>query len=414
MEDKEKKELEAADEAAPRTEDEAAETEETAKTADTADKAEGQARGTDEPAGQRKQEGEGKTTGGAVELTKAEYDPALDAQHTAEDAGGRDGEDVPVMEAEDFSEQGTPVQTSNGGKLWPIVSLVLAVLLVVVLIKPPFAAKKAEAVATVNGVEITKDQLYNKMAAQGGEQVLSGMIDQELINQEAKKQNITITDADIDAEIKDTYIAQFGSEEALKQALVQYGMTMDNLRSEIANQLKLTKLLEPQVKVTDDQIKQTFETYKESFNTPEQVRASIILVKTEDEAKNIIKQLNGGADFAELAKSKSLDTATKDKGGDIDFFARGQQETAIEDAAFKLAKGEISDPVKTSGGYQVIKVTDRKEAHTATLAEEKEKIRKMLVSQQVSQMSDAWLQNLHSKSKITNTLTDANGAAAAQ
>lgn len=211
------------------------------------------------------------------------------------------------------------------------------------------------------------------MAAQGGEQVLSGMIDQELIDQEAKKQNITITDADIDAEIKDTYIAQFGSEEALKQALVQYGMTMDNLRSEIANQLKLTKLLEPQVKVTDDQIKQMFETYKESFNTPEQVRASIILVKTEDEAKNIIKQLNGGADFAELAKSKSLDTATKDKGGDIDFFARGQQETAIEDAAFKLAKGEISDPVKTSGGYQVIKVTDRKEAHTATLAEEKEK-----------------------------------------
>lgn len=142
MEDKEKKELEAADEAAPRPEDEAAETEETAKTADTADKVEGQARGTDEPAGQRKQEGEGKTTGGAVELTKAEYDPALDAQHTAEDAGGRDGEDVPVMEAEDFSEQGTPVQTSNGGKLWPIVSLVLAVLLVVVLIKPPFAAKK--------------------------------------------------------------------------------------------------------------------------------------------------------------------------------------------------------------------------------------------------------------------------------
>ncbi|GJM76604.1 hypothetical protein HMSSN036_88200 [Paenibacillus macerans] len=70
--------------------------------------------------------------------------------------------------------------------------------------------------------------------------------------------------------------------------------------------------------------------------------------------------------------------------------------------------------MKTSGGYQVIKVTDRKEAHTATLAEEKEKIRKMLVSQQVSQMSDAWLQNLHSKSKITNTLTDANGAAAAQ
>ncbi|MGZ7440682.1 peptidyl-prolyl cis-trans isomerase [Paenibacillus sp. TH7-28] len=392
MDDKEKKELE---ETASRPEAE--------ETAETAEKAEGQARGTDEPAVQPGQEG-------AVKLTKAEYDPALDAQG-ADEHGGRD---VPVMEAEDLADQGTPVQTTNGGKVWPIISLVLAVLLIVVLIKPPFAAKKAEAVATVNGVEITKDQLYNELVTQGGEQVLSGLIDQELINQEAKKKNITITDADIDAEIKDTYVAQFGSQEALDQALVQYGMTKDDLRSQIASQLKLTKLLEPQVKVTDDQIKQTFETYKDSFNTPEQVRASIILVKTEDDAKDIIKQLKGGADFAELAKSKSLDTATKEQGGDTDFFARGQKETAVEDAAFKLTKGQISDPVKTSEGYQVIKLTDRKEAHTATLDEKKEEIRKTLVNQQVSQLSATWLQNLHSSSKITNTLTDANNAAAAK
>ncbi|MCM3700431.1 peptidyl-prolyl cis-trans isomerase [Paenibacillus macerans] len=400
MDDKEKKELE---ETASRPEAE-----------ETAEKAEGQARGTDEPAVQPGQEGADKTAGGAVELTKAEYDPALDAQHTAQDAGEHGGRDVPEMEAEDLADQGTPAQTTNGGKVWPIISLVLAVLLIVVLIKPPFAAKKAEAVATVNGVEITKDQLYNELVTQGGEQVLSGLIDQELINQEAKKKNITITDADIDAEIKDTYVAQFGSQEALDQALVQYGMTKDDLRSQIASQLKLTKLLEPQVKVTDDQIKQTFETYKDSFNTPEQVRASIILVKTEDEAKDIIKQLKGGADFAELAKSKSLDTATKEQGGDTDFFARGQKETAVEDAAFKLTKGQISDPVKTSEGYQVIKLTDRKEAHTATLDEKKEEIRKTLVNQQVSQLSATWLQNLHSSSKITNTLTDANNAAAAK
>ncbi|RRJ61606.1 peptidylprolyl isomerase [Paenibacillus oralis] len=414
MEDKEKKELEAAGGTASRPEDEATETEGTAETAETAGKAEGQARGTDEPAVQPEHEGADKTTGGAVELTKAEYDPALDAQHTAQDAGEHGGGDVPVMEAEDLAEQGTPVQTASGGKLWPIISLVLAVLLIVVLIKPPFATKKAEAVATVNGVEITKDQLYNELVTQGGEQVLSSLIDRQLINQEAKKQNITITDADIDAEIKDTYIAQFGSEEALNQALVQSGMTMEDLRNQLVTTLELTKLLEPQVKVTDDQVKEMFETYKESFNTPEQVRASIILVKTEAEAKDIIKQLKEGADFAELAKSKSLDTATKEQGGDTDFFARGQKETAVEDAAFKLAKDQISDPVKTSEGYQVIKVTDRKEAHTATLEEKKEEVRKMLVNQQVSQMSATWLQNLRSNSKITNTLTDANSAPAAQ
>lgn len=238
---------------------------------------------------------------------------------------------------------------------------------------------------------------------------LTNLINQELVNQEAAKKNITVTDADIDAEIE-SYKTQFGSEDALNQALVQYGMSLDDLRKQVVMELKMTKLLEPQIKVTDDQIKETFETYKESFNTPEQVRASVILVATEQEAKDIVKQLNEGADFAELAKSKSLDTATKEQGGDTNFFARGEKEEAVETAAFKLAKGEVSEPVKTTEGYQVIKVTDKKEAKTATLEEKKEEIRKGLVSQQVSSLSGTWLEDVRGKAKITNTLTDAAAA----
>jgi len=327
--------------------------------------------------------------------------------------GANDGYDTPVMVPMNGETETAPGQApqapKSSNKVWQIVSLVLAVLLVVVLIKPPFATNKAEAVATVNGVEITKDRLYEELAANGGEQALTNLINQELVNQEAAKKNITITDADVDAEIE-TYKTQFGSEEALNQALEQYGMTMDDLRKQVVMELKLTKLLEPQINVTDDQVKETFETYKDSFNTPEQVRASVILVATEEEAKDIVKQLKEGADFAELAKSKSLDTATKDQGGDTDFFARGEREEAVEEAAFKLAEGEISDPVKTSEGYQVIKVTDKKEAHTATLDEKKDEIRKTLISQQVSSMSGAWLEDVRSKAQITNTLTDAAAA----
>lgn len=327
--------------------------------------------------------------------------------------GANDGYYTPVMVPMNGETETAPGQApqapKSSNKVWQIVSLVLAVLLVVVLIKPPFATNKAEAVATVNGVEITKDRLYEELAANGGEQALTNLINQELVNQEAAKKNITITDADVDAEIE-TYKTQFGSEEALNQALEQYGMTMDDLRKQVVMELKLTKLLEPQINVTDDQVKETFETYKDSFNTPEQVRASVILVATEEEAKDIVKQLKEGADFAELAKSKSLDTTTKDQGGDIDFFARGEREEAVEEAAFKLGKGEISDPVKTSEGYQVIKVTDKKEAHTATLDEKKDEIRKSLISQQVSSMSGAWLEDVRSKAQITNTLTDAAAA----
>lgn len=344
--------------------------------------------------------------GDPAEPKEAGYDPADDADFIAEGTVA-DADSTPVMVSQQGEPEAAAVQTSkSGNKVWPIVSLVLAVLLIVVLIKPPFATNKAEAVATVNGVEITKDRLYDELAASGGEQVLSNLINQELVNQEAAKKNITVTDADIDAEIE-SYKTQFGSEDALNQALVQYGMTMDDLREQVVMELKLTKLLEPEIKVTDEQIKETFESIKDSFNTPEQVRASVILVATEQEAKDIVKQLGEGADFAELAKSKSLDAATKDQGGDTDFFARGEKEEAVETAAFKLAKGEVSEPVKTSEGYQVIKVTEKKEAHTATLEEKQDEIRKGLVSQQVASMSGMWLEDVRSKAKITNTFTDA-------
>lgn len=317
----------------------------------------------------------------------------------------QEGEAVPVMVAHNTETASEAAETTKSSKLWPIVSLVLAVLLIVVLIKPPFATNKAEAVATVNGVEITKDRLYDSMIASGGSQSLDTLINEELINQEAAKQNITVSDADIEEELE-MYRTQFGSDEKLNEALTQFGMTRDQLEEEIVQQLKLTKLLEPQVEVTDDQVKQIFEQNQESFNTPEQVRASVILVATEEEAKDIVKELEGGADFAELAKNKSLDVMTKEQGGDTDFFARGEREEAVEEASFKLAKDEVSEPVKTTEGYQVIKVTDRKEAHTATLEEKQEEIRKALVAQQVSGLSGTWLQDVRSGAEITNVFTD--------
>ncbi len=318
-----------------------------------------------------------------------------------------EGEAMALL-SEDHSEtQGAA--HSPGGKgniVWPIVSAVLAVLLIIAVVIPLISGKKVEAVATVNGTEITKDELYNELS-QGGadEQALDTLITKSLIHQEAKKNNYEVTEADVDKEI-DTYVENFGSKENLDQALVANGMTLEQLRENIQMNALLTKILEPQVKVTDEQIKQTFEDNKASFDTPEQVRASVILVKTEAEANEIIKELKEGKDFAELAKSKSLDEATKANGGDTDFFARGQMEEAVENAAFKLAKDEVSGAVKTEGGYQVIKVTDRKEAHTATLEEKKEEIRKGLVSQQVGQLSGTWIEDIRSKATITNTLTD--------
>lgn len=349
----------------------------------------------------------------------------IEEQPQADNTDEADGENVVKEELADDRDEPKPVEHyswtpsqepensgKSGSKVWPIVSLVLAVLLIIVLIKPPFASNKAEAIATVNGVEISKDTLFDELAASGGgEAALDNLINRELVNQEAKKANVQITAADIAKEIE-TYKESFGSEDAFNQALASSGMTLDEFKERLDMQLKLTKLLEPKINVTDEQVKETFDQYKESFNTPEEVRLSVILVGTEDEAKSIIKELNGGADFAELAKSKSLDTATKDSGGDTGFFGKGENgEEAVEEAAFKLTKDEISTPIKTDDGYKVIKLTDRKEAHTATLEEKKDEIRKGLVSQQVSQMSSTWLDEVRGKATITNKLAKSADAA---
>lgn len=314
-------------------------------------------------------------------------------------------ESVPVM-----NPVGAPVPPAPAapktGKGWMVASVVLAAALIIVLIKPPFAQKDSDTpVATVNGEAITKSQLYDKLVEAGGKSTLQNLITTTLVAQEAKKANITVTDADLNEELEDLK-AQFGGEQAFESALAQSGMTLDDLKKQMPMQVELRKLLEPQVKISDADIKKYYDDNKAQFEQPEEVRASHILVKTKEEADAIEKELKEGKDFAELAKEKSTDTGSKVNGGDLNFFKRGDMVPEFSDAAFKLKVGEISEPVKSQYGYHIIKVTDRKEAKNFTLDEKKDDIRKILVTQKISELSSTWLQETTEKAKITNTLSD--------
>ncbi|WP_454192374.1 foldase protein PrsA [Paenibacillus sp. Marseille-Q7038] len=304
--------------------------------------------------------------------------------------------------ADDNSEVATKGKSSL---VWMIVSGVLAVVLIIVLIKPPFGGTN-EAVASVNGTKITKDDLYNELVALGGASTLDNMITMELIDQAAAEANVSITEEDVNAEIE-ALKTQFGGEEALNAALAQSGMTLDNLKENTEIQVKIRKILEPQTKVTDEDISTYYEENKDSFATPEQVKASHILVATKEEAEAIKKELDGGADFATLASEKSTDTASAVNGGDLGFFGEGQMVEEFEKAAFSMEINEISEPVKTENGYHIIKKTDHKEAANPTLEDKKEEIRKLLVDQQVSELSPTWLSDLRSNAKITNKLEEA-------
>jgi len=90
-----------------------------------------------------------------------------------------------------------------------------------------------------------------------------------------------------------------------------------------------------------------------------EVRASHILVKTQNEAQELLNQIKSGKDFVELAKMHSECPSGK-RGGDLGFFARGQMVKEFENVAFNMNSGQVSDPVKTQFGFHLIKVTDKR------------------------------------------------------
>jgi peptidyl-prolyl cis-trans isomerase D len=131
------------------------------------------------------------------------------------------------------------------------------------------------------------------------------------------------------------------------------------------------------ITVSPQDVQNYFEDNAQQFSTPEQVRASHILLKTEGKneedvrtlAEDIAKKARAGADFAALAKQYSEDESNNTTGGDLDYFSRGQMVPEFDAAAFSLEPGEVSDPVKTSFGYHVIKMADKRAATSRPLAE---------------------------------------------
>ncbi len=143
----------------------------------------------------------------------------------------------------------------------------------------------------------------------------------------------------------------------------------------------------------------------EQYTTPEQVRASHILLKTEGKddaavkakAEDLLKQAKAGADFAELAKKHSEDEGSAKNGGDLDYFQRGRMVAEFDQAAFAIQPGEISGPVKTQYGYHIIKLVDKKAATTKTLAEVRQQLNERLAYERAQAQAADLSQKLESE-----------------
>jgi foldase protein PrsA len=254
-------------------------------------------------------------------------------------------------------------------------------------------------VAQVNDTKISRADFDRKLeASPAGKQILTQLVQQDLVDQYGAAQKIDVSQAEIDkkeADIKAKYPP--GQFEAI---LKQQGLTEADVQNILRQQVIIEKAVAPNVHVSEADVKAYFDKNHTLLDKPAQVRARHILVADKPTADMIEAKLKAGGDFAALAKQYSTDTSTKDKGGELGFFGKGQMVPAFQDAAFALPVGQISQPVKSPFGWHIIQVEEKKPAQKATYASAHDQIKAQLTQQQQAQQVPLFLQQLRAKANI--------------
>jgi peptidyl-prolyl cis-trans isomerase C len=294
----------------------------------------------------------------------------------------------------------------------------------------PVPAQLPEVLARVNGEAVNKtefDRAVSALEARNGgpvpaqqrDRVLREVLDQivsyKLLIQESRVRKIAADDTEVDARIKEIQ-AQFPSEDAFKQMLTARKTTLDQVRSDIRQDITVQKLIDnaiaDKVAVKPEQVTDFYTKNPDQFKQPERVRASHILIMvpkgSDDAAKtaartkaaDILKDVKAGKDFASLAKQHSQDPGSAQNGGDLGFFQQGQMVGPFNDVAFKLTPGQVSDLVETEFGFHIIKVAEKQSARSVPLDEVRPQLEQYLERTNREQQTDAFVNGLKTKGKI--------------
>ncbi|MGE8186776.1 foldase protein PrsA [Pseudomonas sp. NPDC086278] len=311
--------------------------------------------------------------------------------------------------------------------------MTLKTLLILLTLWVPVAfASNGPAAARVNGEEISEFRLERYFAEfledqgravgsirnpkaykQLRQAALTALIDKELLWQEAVKRGVVISDETVQSQVEQTRQAMGGAEvfiRRLQDAGFDEAAYAEYTRRELAAQqvfAELTRVNEPD----EQQVRAFFEEHREEMRQPEQIQARHILVKVPQGAdaatveaarlrlEEMRVKISQGEDFASVARAGSED-ATASEGGDLGYFPRGRMMPEFDAAAFALAPGVVSSPVRTPLGWHLIVQTNHLEASDVTEMQGLEMVRAYLARQQQAQARLQALAQLRSSNRI--------------
>jgi len=245
--------------------------------------------------------------------------------------------------------------------------------------------------------------------------ILNELISAELLYQASQKAGLGDLTKEVDSQVE-SIKKGFGSEDEFQKVLKDKGINVKDLKEDVKKGVYINAYLQKDVftklpPVSEEDKRKEYEANKDKLNVPDEVRASHILIKVDEKATPEEKQkarekidsirakVMSGEDFAKLAKENSEDGSAQN-GGDLSYFRRGEMVKPFEDAAFGMEKDQLSPVVETQFGYHIIKVTDKKAAHTLTYEEVSNDIGQFILNKQKRDAINNITESLKKNAKI--------------
>ena len=230
---------------------------------------------------------------------------------------------------------------------------------------------------------------------------LRQVIDRELALAEARRRGIGVEESEVEAALAE--MRRDYPDDNFDSMLARRNLSVERIRADLAEQLKIDKVLEQEVhrkiEVEKQEIADYYASHRDEFVRPLRVRARQILVDNKEQGEEILARLRNGASFIEMAQRFSL-SPDGDQGGDLGFFPKGEMPSQFDEVVFALPPGELSSLVSSEYGYHLFRVEEVRPAQNLTLEQAEEEIRARLRRQKEAAARRAWLLELGARSEL--------------